>query len=357
MTILVTKNQKNAEKINETDFGLESKLQEYIAENPEIIPVYEISEDIRLLILAREFPTSVGRIDALGFDAQGNIYIIETKLYKNAEGRREVIAQTLDYGASLWSNSNNFADFQALLDRFSQEKFKKSFQDKYKEFFELEDMTEQLQTIQNNLNSGVIKFVILVDKLHEQVKNLARYINQNSKFDLYLVEVKFYKHKDFEILIPKLYGAEVKKEVATKSKTGSNYTPIVEADFDKNIESSLKKVIIKLKEMYKELAHIIGGNVSYDQTIDFSRMCVNYNGNVDMAIYTDGSLWFYPFKKTGVQIDFSKKILDSLIDKKLFSKTEKFKTIGNWSVKLGKATASEIEEYLEINEKVLEALK
>lgn len=41
-------------------------------------------------------------IDAVALDQNGDIYLIETKLYKNPD-KRQVIAQVLDYGASLWT--------------------------------------------------------------------------------------------------------------------------------------------------------------------------------------------------------------------------------------------------------------
>lgn len=77
-------------------------MQNYIQENPEALPVYEIREDIRLFIIAREFPTKSGPIDALGIDKDGEVYIIETKLYKNPD-KRLVVAQVLDYGAAVWA--------------------------------------------------------------------------------------------------------------------------------------------------------------------------------------------------------------------------------------------------------------
>ena len=217
MAILITDNNNQTKRIEETSFRYEDKLQEYVAKNPEIIPVYDIDEDTKLLVVAREFSTISGPIDALGFDNKGNIYIIETKLYKNPEGRRSVIAQALDYGASLWKSSNDFSDFLAQLDVHCKKIFSQTFEEKYTEFCGVDDISENLQQIEENLNGGIIKFVVLVDKLHEQVKNLAMFVNQNSKFDLYLVEVEYYKHEKFEIIIPKLYGSEVKKEVATKT--------------------------------------------------------------------------------------------------------------------------------------------
>src|SRR3990172_4834466 len=101
MPIIISKGGKDAMKVDKSAPDPEEFLQKYIQENPDSIPLYDIHEDIRLLIVSREFVTTSGAIDALGVDNSGNLYLIETKLYKNTDKRR-VVAQLLDYGASLW---------------------------------------------------------------------------------------------------------------------------------------------------------------------------------------------------------------------------------------------------------------
>ena len=56
-----------------------------------------------------------------------------------------------------------------------------------------------------------------MDKLHQQLKDLIVFINQNSEFDIYAVELEYYKHESYEIMIPKIYGAEVKKDSRVSS--------------------------------------------------------------------------------------------------------------------------------------------
>lgn len=67
----------------------------------------------------------------------------------------------------------------------------------------MEDVTDVLVAITDNLNSGNIKFVVLMDKLHNRLKDLIVYINQNSHFDIYAVEAEYYRYDDFEIIISK----------------------------------------------------------------------------------------------------------------------------------------------------------
>ena len=110
MSIIISKNGKNSQKLNCSVIPKENYLQEYIYNNPEVLPLEQIDEEIYLLIVAREFSTSSGPIDALGLDQSGNIYIIETKLYKNPD-KRKVLAQVLDYGASLWRTYGDSREF------------------------------------------------------------------------------------------------------------------------------------------------------------------------------------------------------------------------------------------------------
>lgn len=218
MPIIISQHGKDAVRVDQSQFEKEAHLQEYIYNNPESIPLYDIKEDIRFIILAREFPTDSGPIDALGIDRDGDIYLVETKLYKNPD-KRLVVAQVLDYGASLWRSGYDFSEFMNLLEKNMQDKFKLSIHAKLAEFFNIaeEEVDQIIENVRRNLNEGKFKFVILMDKLHASLKDLIVFLNENSKFDVYAVELEFYKHDKWEILIPKLFGAEVKKDIVMPS--------------------------------------------------------------------------------------------------------------------------------------------
>ncbi|HEC32026.1 MAG TPA: hypothetical protein ENI41_06020, partial [Deltaproteobacteria bacterium] len=151
MTIIVSKNRSNARVVKPAGFDEEKSLQEYIYENPESIPIYELREDKKLLILKKEFPTNSGPIDAVAIDKDGEIYIIGTKLYKNPD-KRTVIAQALDYGAALWAHQIDFSSFLKIIEKEMQDKFGMSFEAKAKEFFELQDESIDIlkSSIENN---------------------------------------------------------------------------------------------------------------------------------------------------------------------------------------------------------------
>ena len=215
MAFIISQKGKKTQKVDKSEFEKEGYLQNYIHENPESIPVYEIEEEKRLFVVAREFSTESGPIDALAIDKDGDIYVVETKLYKNPD-KRTVVAQALDYGASLWRH-NDYNEFMANINNEITKKFKVSFEEKVKTFFNIDDeqVVVMTESIKRNLQQGNIKFVILMDAIEDRLKDLIVYINQNSQFDIYAVQIEYYKFEKYEIMIPKLFGVEVKKSIST----------------------------------------------------------------------------------------------------------------------------------------------
>jgi hypothetical protein len=296
MSIIISSNGSNAVRVNKASFDKEKFLQEYIYANPESIPLYDIKEDIRLLVLAREFPTNSGPIDAIGIDGSGELYIIETKLYTNAD-KRTVIAQALDYGASLWNHSNDFNEFLATLDEHTQKVFKLKTTEKIKEFFALDDesVDQVVEKAKRNLNDGVFHFVVLMDRIDDRLKDLIRFVNQNSQFDIYAVEFEYYKHESQEIIIPKIFGAEVKKDIAVSTSASSarrswNEESILE-DAKNNYSNEEYLAFKKIYDFSKEKADEVkfGTGNRYGS---FNSVFEKISNKSIFSLSTDGSLTF-----------------------------------------------------------------
>ena len=222
MSIVISKHGQKAQLIEQSDFQKENDLQEYIQNNPESIPIYELQEDKRLFVARREFPTNSGPIDALAVDEVGNLYVIETKLYKNPD-KRTVVAQALDYGAALWKHWTDFRQFIEILEREAHTRYGMSFHETLKDFYGIDSQQVEylLSGLQQNLNDGNIKFVILMDTIDDRLRDLILYVNQNSEFDIYAVQLEYYKFDEYEIVIPKIFGIEVKKHLKGTSVTKS----------------------------------------------------------------------------------------------------------------------------------------
>ena len=294
MSIIISKNGRNAKKIDKSDFQKENYLQEYIQNNPDSIPIYELKEDKKLFVVKREFPTNAGPIDALAIDKDGEIYIVETKLYKNPD-KRTVVAQVLDYGAALWKHMNDFKEFIDILNTETRAKFNMDFEGKFKDFFSLSDEEVVLarETMRKDLNDGNIKFVVLMDSIGERLKDLILYVNQNSQFDIYAVQLEYYKFEDYEIMIPKIFGAEVKKDIAVSSSIRKEWDEetffqALEQTLEKTETEEMKRIYNKFKIISDKIrwgtGGLIGSYAPIIEKISPSRSLLSIHSNGKLTI-------------------------------------------------------------------------
>jgi len=214
MSIIVIRNG-NATRVPETEFALESAMQSQIAANPSILPLHEIQENAHLVAVVRELSVSTGYIDLLGFDADGEVYVIETKLVRNPD-RRTVVAQALDYGAALWTGYLDPVAFFSTIDDMLSRAGSPSLLDALRSAHGGDEAaaTGTLERISQNLSNGAFRFVIPMDRIGDGLKDLVRYINENSRFTVYLVELEQYQDGDLTVVVPRLFGAEGRKVVS-----------------------------------------------------------------------------------------------------------------------------------------------
>lgn len=325
MSIIISKKGQPAQKLDRAEFEKEDYLQNYIHENPESIPVYEIEEDKKLFVVAREFSTESGPIDALAVDKDGDIYVVETKLYKNPD-KRTVVAQALDYGASMWKHMNDFDEFIHLLDTEVQNKFKVSLEDKLKDFFDLDGEQSKfiLDAMRMNLREGKIRFVILMDSMDERLKDLIIYVNQNSQFDIYAVQMEYYKFQEYEIMIPKMFGVEVKKNI--KGTSAGKRVQWSEEGFISELQKqslNIKKNVTDLLAFTKKENCLFGWGTGQIPLFNFKIIKPDGNGTTTVfSVWSDGSIeaGFWLFEH-GIDEEKPEEI------KKFFLKLEKIKNI------------------------------
>ena len=94
----------------------ERTVQELILRNPECLPISEIDESYNPIIpVCKELNTTAGPLDILMVSPNGELTIIETKLWRNPEARRKVVAQILDYAKEL--SSWTYEDLQREINR------------------------------------------------------------------------------------------------------------------------------------------------------------------------------------------------------------------------------------------------
>ncbi len=206
----------------------ESLLQELIDATPNVLPLREfLPSTAALFSLGREVPLDLGgflgRIDNLLVTNDGYLVIVETKLYRNPEGIREVIAQTLQYGMAV--GQMPILELEARIKRGQSPAIKNSESihecvsrlatEQNRSSLVADDFDEALE---RHLRQGEILLLIVSDGIHVGVERVTNWLNDqgnSSPFKFGLVELKFYPHGEEMLVVPRtvLKTLEVSRHV------------------------------------------------------------------------------------------------------------------------------------------------
>ena len=296
MTIIVSKNGKKFEKIENTDFILEDKLQALVHEN-EIMKKIKFSpdEDLTLLTLAREFSTTSGPIDVIAIDTEGDIYIIETKLKKNTD-RREILAQIIDYAGAMWDEFIDFNKFEEKLKdntSFSAKSISELIRNSDFEIRADLDIDKIIENMKQNFEHGSFKFVTVWDKREPKLTNAIKYLNEKAQLTVYAVTFEYYKDDGLEILIPSVYGREAEKRSIVKGKRMKWTIDTIHEEFKKNLTSNEYSAFEKLERFLNENADEplkIGTGAHGSIGPVFKKLCPDEFPRSFLTLYGDGKM-------------------------------------------------------------------
>ena len=196
----------------ENEFS-EAWLQELLEFNPSILPTSDISAAYApLLCIGREVPVgsgdTKGYIDNLYVTPTGGIVIVETKLFRNQESRRTVVAQIIDYAKELqkWDAE--------MLDVIAGNYFYQQCGQSYRVIdamvagghLSFTDEASLTDAINHNLETATFLLLIVGDGIRSNVVQLAEFLNDNTSmsFNLSLVELEIYNHTDGIIVLPNI---------------------------------------------------------------------------------------------------------------------------------------------------------
>ncbi len=194
----------------------EDWLQEILFKHPSILPVDFVDEAFAPLIpIGREIAST----DDLFISPSGLLTIVETKLWRNPEAHRTVIAQVLDYTNTLttWS----YRKLDEAVQSFMQKRYGKpislftAIKDRTK-LFDLGEM-EFRQRVQDTLINGRFALLIVGDRIYPSATQLAELIQSapHLQFSMAFIELLCYRlKKDSEwplIVFPRIV-AKTKEE-------------------------------------------------------------------------------------------------------------------------------------------------
>ena len=227
----------------------ESLLQELIDATPNVLPVREyLPSTTTLFSLGREVPVDLGAnngyIDNLLVTNDGYLVIVETKLYRNPEGIREVIAQTLQYGMAVGQmplmelearikrgQSPALTGNESIRDCVSRQAAEQNHPAALADDFD--------EALERHLRRGEMLLLIVSDGIHVGVERVAHWLNgqgNSSPFKFGLVELKFYAHGNERLVVPRtvLKTRDVSRHVVVvdiRPQAGAEASAVVRDEF------------------------------------------------------------------------------------------------------------------------------
>lgn len=204
----IHKQREHAEGLKEHVYRFEGKggmsPQAIIANNPEIITGVSELElvNTEIIMTCREYNTASGPIDILLIGSNAEIIIIETKLLKNPDSTRKVVAQAIDYIKAFGSESVDsfYKKIEGSGKLFTQEDWKK---------------TNFSALLDQNIKTGNFTVIVVGDYIHPNVLGMIESIQSapHLAFRLFLLELDSYDLNEDEILIiPKIVAKTVEVE-------------------------------------------------------------------------------------------------------------------------------------------------
>jgi hypothetical protein len=170
----------------------EAYIQALVHEHPACLPIAEIDAMFSDAVpICTELNTPAGPIDNFMVTPSGLPVLVECKLWRNPEARREVVSQILDYAKELsrWSASDLQREVSHRLKRDGN-----PLLDMVRAVDREVDETQFHDTLTANLRRGRFLLLIVGDGIREGVEAIAEYLQLHAglHFSLGLIELPIY---------------------------------------------------------------------------------------------------------------------------------------------------------------------
>lgn len=191
----------------------EAWLRDFLLRHPEALPAADIDPAFADPIpVCRELSTPAGPIDALFTNRAGALTVVECKLWRNPQARREVVGQILDYAKELarW----RYEDLQREVSRARREPGNALFRLVAERHGGL-DEARFVDAVGRNLRAGRFLLLVAGDGIREGTEAIVRFMQEYSsmRFTFGLVEMAGYELPDGRLLVqPRLLARTVALE-------------------------------------------------------------------------------------------------------------------------------------------------
>lgn len=194
-------------------FGLEVDLQKLLEKFPELVLASTTdSSELEIWVIGFEVPTDSGSIDLLLLDSGGGIWVIETKLARNPEVKKQVVGQVLAYASCVvdWN-------------REKLERVGSQYLASHGETLSLAEFlgmrlgdpslgTEVLDRAWQRAQAGDIQALIVVDEMSTTLTRLVEFVNGHATFELLALKLETTSFDGKRLFIPTLVGRTVSRK-------------------------------------------------------------------------------------------------------------------------------------------------
>jgi hypothetical protein len=268
------KDKKKFKRHKAKKFKDEEELGRLIIDHPEIVPVDQFSElGGDLIPITREMKLETGELDVLGINKEGEIFLIENKLWRNTSDKKKVRSQAADYIFALlnlkeyFDGWDQFRDLIKKANKYEESKGR-SFQDKsLEEIIEKnvgkEDSEECLKNVKHNFDEGNYTLIVAMDEIPKALRISIDGWNEvapNEKIPAFAIEINQFQTNKDTIAVASTYPYNLEDAKRKKSSRGNkNYDA---KDFQKsyekegkpNLKEDKRKIFDKFREEIVKLS-------------------------------------------------------------------------------------------------------
>jgi hypothetical protein len=180
----------------------EAWLRDFLLAHPAVLPTASIDAAyVDPLPVCRELRTAAGRIDCLFITRFGGLVIVECKLWRNPQARREVVAQIFDYAKEIvaW----DYGDLQREISIARDERGINPLFELVASRYPDTDEAAFVDAVTRNLARGRLMLLLAGDGIHEGTERIVEYVGRYPGLYLTfgLVEMAGYEMPDGRLLV------------------------------------------------------------------------------------------------------------------------------------------------------------
>ncbi|MDA9020044.1 hypothetical protein N9H60_02570 [Flavimaricola sp.] len=233
----------NRQRLSSDSLFDEKWLQQILYENIDLIKVSDPSYDkVRVIPLCRELALNDGIrnifLDILAVTETGRLVLIECKLWKNPQARREVLAQTLEYASLMQKLS--YSDLSAKLKKHIESNSRDPISEMCRSLGIDLDESLLIDRITENMKRGDFHLIIAGDGIRADLVNLVNSnVMRGMTADLSLLEISVHSNARGEILLSPTIPTETETVIRTVLLSAEGMPAIIEEEYEKNSNADL----------------------------------------------------------------------------------------------------------------------